>query len=72
MHPGTLIELADKQTLFSTPRHAYTRMLLDAIPEMHATGRPRTAVQDAVPNPLNPRPGKADPDPKPQTHLLEL
>jgi peptide/nickel transport system ATP-binding protein len=59
MYLGRLVELADKQSLFSTPRHPYTRMLLDAIPKMHDTGRARTAVQGEVPNPLNPPTGCA-------------
>jgi peptide/nickel transport system ATP-binding protein len=54
MYLGRLVELADKQTLFAQPRHPYTRMLLDAIPKMHDTGRARTPVQGEVPNPLNP------------------
>ena len=57
MYLGRLVELADKQTLFATPRHPYTRMLLDAIPKMHDTGRARTPVQGEVPNPLNPPTG---------------
>jgi peptide/nickel transport system ATP-binding protein len=59
MYLGRLVELADKQSLFSTPRHPYTRVLLDAIPKMHDTGRARTAVQGEVPNPLNPPTGCA-------------
>ncbi|MDD2692623.1 MAG: dipeptide ABC transporter ATP-binding protein [Simplicispira sp.] len=59
MYLGRLVELADKHTLFDTPRHPYTRMLLDAIPKMHDTGRARTPVQGEVPNPLNPPPGCA-------------
>ncbi|WP_406623111.1 ABC transporter ATP-binding protein [Acidovorax sp. SDU_ACID1] len=59
MYLGRLVELADKQELFSRPRHPYTRMLLDAIPKMHDTGRARTPVQGEVPNPLNPPPGCA-------------
>ena len=59
MYLGRLVELADKQSLFSAPRHPYTRMLLDAIPKMHDTGRARTAVQGEVPNPLNPPTGCA-------------
>ena len=57
MYLGRLVELADKQTLFASPRHPYTRMLLDAIPKMHDTGRARTPVQGEVPNPLNPPTG---------------
>ena len=34
------------------PRHPYTRMLLDAIPDIHMSGRARTPVQGEVPNPL--------------------
>jgi peptide/nickel transport system ATP-binding protein len=59
MYLGRLVELADKHTLFAAPRHPYTRMLLDAIPKMHDTGRARTPVQGEVPNPLNPPPGCA-------------
>ena len=59
MYLGRLVELADKQTLFATPRHPYTRMLLEAIPKMHQTGQARTPVQGEVPNPLNPPAGCA-------------
>ncbi len=57
MYLGRIVELAPKRTLFSTPQHPYTRMLLDAIPKMHDTGRARTPVQGEVPNPLNPPSG---------------
>ncbi len=57
MYLGRLVELADKYTLFDAPRHPYTRMLIDAIPKMHDTGRARTPVQGEVPNPLNPPTG---------------
>ncbi len=59
MYLGRLVELADKHTLFSHPRHPYTKMLLDAIPKMHDTGQARTPVQGEVPNPLNPPKGCA-------------
>ena len=57
MYLGRIVELAPKRTLFATPRHPYTRMLLDAIPKMHDTGHARTPVQGEVPNPLNPPTG---------------
>lgn len=59
MYLGRLVELADKHTLFNSPRHPYTRMLLDAIPKIHDTGRARTPVQGEVPNPLDPPAGCA-------------
>jgi peptide/nickel transport system ATP-binding protein len=57
MYLGRLVEVADKAELFARPRHPYTRMLLDAIPDIHMTGRARTPVQGEVPNPLNPPSG---------------
>ena len=59
MYLGRLVELADKADLFNRPRHPYTRMLLDAIPDIHMSGRSRTPVQGEVPNPLNPPTGCA-------------
>ena len=57
MYLGRMVELADKHTLFDRPLHPYTKMLLEAIPKMHDTGRARTPVQGEVPNPLNPPSG---------------
>ena len=57
MYLGRIVELADKAALFAAPRHPYTRMLLDAIPDIHMSGRARTPVQGEVPNPLHPPSG---------------
>ena len=57
MYLGRVVELASKQALFANPRHPYTKMLLDAIPKMHDTGRARTPVSGEVPNPLSPPTG---------------
>ena len=59
MYLGRLVELSDKAELFGHPRHPHTRMLLDAIPDIHMSGRSRTPVQGEVPNPLNPPTGCA-------------
>ena len=59
MYLGRLVELADVETLFARPQHPYTRMLLDAIPDLEMSGRPRTPVAGEVPNPLNPPTGCA-------------
>jgi peptide/nickel transport system ATP-binding protein len=59
MYLGRLVEVADKAMLFDGPRHPYTRMLLDAIPDIAMSGRARTPVQGEVPNPLSPPTGCA-------------
>lgn len=57
MYLGRLVELADKRTLFNEPRHPYTRMLLEAIPDLTQPHRERTAITGEVPNPLSPPTG---------------
>ena len=44
-------------SLFRRPRHPYTRMLLDAIPDLEMTGRQRIPVAGEVPNPIAPPSG---------------
>jgi peptide/nickel transport system ATP-binding protein len=57
MYLGRLVEIADAQDVFARPRHPYTRMLLDAVPDLEMTGRARTPVAGEVPNPLAPPTG---------------
>ncbi|MEC9346411.1 MAG: oligopeptide/dipeptide ABC transporter ATP-binding protein [Pseudomonadota bacterium] len=59
MYLGRLVEWADTETLFANPRHPYTRMLLDAIPDLEMSGRARTPVAGEVPSPIAPPPGCA-------------
>lgn len=59
MYLGRLVEIADAQDLFARPRHPYTRMLLDAVPDLEMSGRQRTPVAGEVPNPLAPPAGCA-------------
>jgi peptide/nickel transport system ATP-binding protein len=59
MYLGSIVELAPKARVFSAPAHPYTRMLLDAIPDISMSGRSRTPVGGEVPNPLNPPTGCA-------------
>jgi len=59
MYLGSIVELAPKARVFSAPAHPYTRMLLDAIPDISMSGRARTPVGGEVPNPLNPPTGCA-------------
>ncbi len=57
MYLGKMVEQAPAKTLFATPRHPYTRLLLDTIPDLDMTGRERTPVGGEVPNPITPPPG---------------
>ncbi len=57
MYLGRIVELAPTHALFATPQHPYTRMLLDAVPDLDMTGKSRTAVAGEVPNPLDPPSG---------------
>jgi len=59
MYLGRLVEIASAKDLFSRPRHPYTRMLIDALPDLDMSGRSRTPVAGEVPNPLAPPPGCA-------------
>ncbi len=59
MYLGRVVEIADAQELFARPRHPYTRMLLDAVPDLEMSGRQRTPVAGEVPNPLAPPAGCA-------------
>ena len=42
MYLGRLVEIGETEALFARPRHPYTRMLLDAVPDLAMSGRPRT------------------------------
>ena len=57
MYLGRLVEVAPTETLFTRPKHPYTRMLLDTIPDLDMTGRQRAPVGGEVPSPINPPSG---------------
>jgi peptide/nickel transport system ATP-binding protein len=57
MYCGRIVELAPAAAIFTRPRHPYTRMLLDAVPDLGMSGKPRTPVAGEVPNPLAPPSG---------------
>ncbi|MCS6892088.1 MAG: ATP-binding cassette domain-containing protein [Rhodovarius sp.] len=59
MYLGRIVELAPAETLFTAPRHPYTRALMEAIPDLAMTGRQRTPVGGEVPSPISPPPGCA-------------
>jgi peptide/nickel transport system ATP-binding protein len=57
MYLGRIVELAPSETVFRSPRHPYTRALMDAIPDLEMTGRRRIPVGGEVPSPINPPTG---------------
>ncbi|WP_209424839.1 oligopeptide/dipeptide ABC transporter ATP-binding protein [Pararhodobacter sp. SW119] len=59
LYLGRLVEVADGKKLFTDPGHPYSRMLLDAVPDLTLSGRRRRQVEGEIPNPIDPPPGCA-------------
>ena len=59
LYLGRLVEEEDPQTLFESPKHPYTQMLLDAAPRMDGFGREVPPPQGEIPDPINPPSGCA-------------
>jgi len=59
MYLGRIVEFADRDSLFATPRHPYTRMLLAAMPTLGRVGDRRSVVPGEPPNPIDPPTGCA-------------
>ena len=57
MYLGRIVEISGGRQLFAAPRHPYTRMLLDAVPDLGMTGKERIPVQGEIPNPIDPPTG---------------
>jgi peptide/nickel transport system ATP-binding protein len=57
MYLGRIVEQGPAEAVFSTPRHPYTRLLLDAIPDLESAGRSRRAVGGELPSPIDPPAG---------------
>ena len=57
MYLGRLVEVSEAKDMFTNPRHPYTRMLLDAVPDLAMSGRQRIPVAGEIPNPITPPSG---------------
>ncbi len=57
MYLGRIVELASANALFETPRHPYTRTLLDAVPRLAHRDRTRNITEGELPSPIAPPPG---------------
>ena len=55
MYLGSMVETADTDTLYDSPRHPYTNVLLAAAPSMEAdrAGEKKAAVLGELPSPIN-------------------
>jgi peptide/nickel transport system ATP-binding protein len=56
MYAGSIVEEADVATLFSNPRHPYTRALIEAVPRLTGAGLPK-AIEGVVPDYIEPPAG---------------
>jgi len=59
MYLGRIVEQAPARTLFTRPRHPYTRLLLDTVPDLGLSGAERAPVAGEIPNPIDPPAGCA-------------
>ncbi|MCW5773944.1 MAG: ATP-binding cassette domain-containing protein [Rhodospirillaceae bacterium] len=59
MYLGRIVENATADTLFAAPRHPYTRLLLETIPDPLKPKRDREPLAGEVPNPMSPPSGCA-------------
>jgi peptide/nickel transport system ATP-binding protein/oligopeptide transport system ATP-binding protein len=59
MYLGEVVELAERKSIFTAPRHPYTAALLSAvpIPDPRARRDRRILLSGDVPSPMNPPPG---------------
>lgn len=60
MYLGKIVELADAETIYKNPKHAYTKALLSSIPAPDPTNRgKRVSLEGDVPSPIDPPAGSA-------------
>jgi peptide/nickel transport system ATP-binding protein len=57
MYLGRIVEIGPGEDIFRNPLHPYTRLLLEAIPDLEMVGSQRTPVGGEVPSPIDPPPG---------------
>ncbi|MES2996417.1 MAG: ABC transporter ATP-binding protein [Verrucomicrobiota bacterium] len=60
MYLGKIVESASAEEIYRNPRHAYTKALISAIPEIDpAKRKDRILLEGDVPSPIDPPPGSA-------------
>jgi peptide/nickel transport system ATP-binding protein len=59
MYLGRIVEITPSREIFRRPLHPYTRMLLDAVPQLGPPEAQRGPIEGEIPNPLDPPKGCA-------------
>ncbi len=54
MYLGDIVELSDKESLFNTPKHPYTKALISAVPSVHKKTVDEIKLEGDLPSPKNP------------------
>ncbi|WP_248633115.1 ABC transporter ATP-binding protein [Cereibacter changlensis] len=57
MYLGRVVETGATEQIFHSPRHPYTRMLLEGMPKITTERRDFLAIEGEIPSPLNPPSG---------------
>lgn len=57
LYLGRLVEEAPRDNLFDTPKHPYTKMLLEAAPKLDGFDRTPELPEGEIPDPINPPSG---------------
>jgi peptide/nickel transport system ATP-binding protein len=57
MYLGRLVESGPAKDIFASPRHPYTQLLLQAIPQLAPQGRQRMPLRGEIPSPIAPPSG---------------
>ncbi len=52
MYSGRIVETGPSEDVFRAPRHPYTRLLLEAVPDVNRIGRPHATLPGEPPDPL--------------------
>jgi oligopeptide/dipeptide ABC transporter ATP-binding protein len=53
LYLGRLVEVNDAKKVFTNPKHPYTKLLLDAVPDLANVGQARKFIEGEIPNAIN-------------------